>query len=463
MKKSWYLLAPLVFLLVLTAACTTSGTGGAVSFAEAHDAFETTLATLSSDEDEVPVPPEGVFDLVYYESKVGDLAAYVSSDPADGALHPLVIWVVGGWGNGIDEFPWAYAEWDNDQTGAGFREAGLLMMYPSFRGANGNPGNYETLYGEVDDIVSAYDYAASLPYVDPDRIYLAGHSTGGTRVLLASEYTDKFRAVFSFGPVDEIQYHNTSQFTFDTSNQEEYRLRSPIYWLSDVTSPTFVIEGEGGNGARVKAMAEKSTNENLHFYVIDGADHFDPLAPVTRLLAQKILADTGESVTITLTDEEIQEAMAQEPVVSYPVMKPYSNETAGIQLQLPAIWQAKEDSNDYGIYLTFNSIYSDDNFWDMSDLFVDIYIMEEPLTLEEYMQIYSLNGIGYQSTTTEINGQTAFFIEGTDYDNGYVFYHQIVVFQPDNRLIELWFYTLDEYKAYALPLFQQILDSVTIS
>ncbi|MDE6054937.1 MAG: prolyl oligopeptidase family serine peptidase, partial [Lachnospiraceae bacterium] len=151
------------------------------SFAEAHDAFQTTLAEKNSDDDPIPDPPEGVFDLVHYSSKVGDLAAYVSSDPGDGEKHPMIIWVVGGWGNGIDDFPWCYPEWDDDQTGSAFWQAGVLTMYPSFRGGNGNPGNYETLFGEVDDIASAYDYAASLSYVDPDRIYLGGHSTGGTR------------------------------------------------------------------------------------------------------------------------------------------------------------------------------------------------------------------------------------------------------------------------------------------
>ena len=135
----------------------------AQSFAEAHDAFQTTLAKEESDDDEIPAPPEGFFDLIKYPSKVGDLAAYVSSDPGDGQKHPLIIWVVGGWGNGIDDFPWCYPEWDNDQTGSAFWQAGVLMMYPSFRGGCGNPGNYETLFGEVDDIASGYEYAASLP------------------------------------------------------------------------------------------------------------------------------------------------------------------------------------------------------------------------------------------------------------------------------------------------------------
>ena len=36
----------------------------AQSFAEAHDAFQTTLAKEESDDDEIPAPPEGFFDLI---------------------------------------------------------------------------------------------------------------------------------------------------------------------------------------------------------------------------------------------------------------------------------------------------------------------------------------------------------------------------------------------------------------
>lgn len=60
-------------------------------FNEAHDSFKTKLITKYRDDDPIPDPPEGVFDLVRYPSKVGDLAAYVSSDPDDGQKHPLII------------------------------------------------------------------------------------------------------------------------------------------------------------------------------------------------------------------------------------------------------------------------------------------------------------------------------------------------------------------------------------
>ena len=175
MKKG-ILLTLAALIIALASACANQPElADGQTFSEARGAFETKLTTQTTNDYDIPAPPQGVFDLIHYESNVGDLAAYISSDPKDGQKHPLIIWIIGGWGNSISALPWSYPDWDNDQTASAFREAGILMMYPSFRGGNGNPGYQETMYGEIDDIVSAYEYAVSLPYVDPDRVYLGGH------------------------------------------------------------------------------------------------------------------------------------------------------------------------------------------------------------------------------------------------------------------------------------------------
>ena len=70
---------------------------------------------------------------------------------------------------------------------AAYRRAGIVMMYPSLRGGNDNPGRREGFLGEVDDILAAAEYLARESYVDPGRIYLGGHSTGGTLAMLAAE------------------------------------------------------------------------------------------------------------------------------------------------------------------------------------------------------------------------------------------------------------------------------------
>ena len=85
-----------------------------------------------------------------------------------------------------------------------------------------------------------------------------------------------------------MKYHNNSQFTFDTSDEMEYTMRSPIHWLDDVHSPTFLIEGSDGNADNLRNIEKTSKNSQISCYIIEGADHFAALAPVTQLLAGKI-------------------------------------------------------------------------------------------------------------------------------------------------------------------------------
>jgi pimeloyl-ACP methyl ester carboxylesterase len=181
------------------------------------------------------------------------------------------------------------------------------MLYPSLRGGNDNPGFKEGFFGEVDDVLAAADYLAGQEFVDPGRIYLGGHSTGGTLALLAAESTNRFRAVFSFGPADDVRGYGSDNLPFNLADVREVKLRSPGAWLSSIQSPVFVFEGtrQPGNLGSLQAMARASGNPLAHFHPVKGADHFSILAPLTRLLAAKVLQDDGPTTNITFTEQEL--------------------------------------------------------------------------------------------------------------------------------------------------------------
>ncbi len=183
------------------------------------------------------------------------------------------------------------------------------MMFPSLRGGNDNPGTKEGFLGEVDDVLAAARFLATQPYVDTNRIYLGGHSTGGTLALLVSESTSVFRAVFAFGPVDDVRGYGTGRrnelVPADLTDRTEARLRSPIHWLGSIQSPTWVLEGGTGNTESLRSMAAKSTNPNAHFVEVRKADHFNILAPVNELIAQAILRDTGERCSVKLEAADV--------------------------------------------------------------------------------------------------------------------------------------------------------------
>src|SRR5215831_21087993 len=127
-----------------------------VSLAEARRGFQTKLARKEKAGEPVPEPPKGVFDLVHYQSPAGKLAAYLTPDPKDGKKHPAIVWITGGDCNTIGEV-WEEAPPENDQTASAYRKAGIVMMFPSLRGGNDNPGLKEGFFGEVDDVLAAAD------------------------------------------------------------------------------------------------------------------------------------------------------------------------------------------------------------------------------------------------------------------------------------------------------------------
>src|SRR2546430_17631493 len=105
------------------------------------------------------------------------MAAYLSPDPRDGKKHPAIIWITGGDCNSIGDV-WSPAPRANDQTASAFWKAGIIMMFPSLRGGNDNPGLKEGFFGEVEDILAAADFLAKQEDVDAKRNYLGGPRPG---------------------------------------------------------------------------------------------------------------------------------------------------------------------------------------------------------------------------------------------------------------------------------------------
>lgn len=292
-----------------------SPSGSSGSLVEARKGFQTKTIRGKAPQSPVDKPPPQLFHRVRYDSPAGSLAAYLTPDPKDGKKHPAIIWITGGDCNSIGEGCWREGPPQNDQSASPLRKAGLVMMFPSLRGGNDNPGVKEGFLGEVDDVLAAADFLAKQKYVDPNRIYLGGHSTGGTLVLLVAECSDRFRAVFSFGPANDVRGYDPEYIPFDTSNPREAELRSPGRWLASIKSPTFVFEGadQPGNIDSLQAMARSSTNPKVHFVPVPGRNHFSILAPANRVVADKIRGDNLPECNITFTAEELGKSSTPRP------------------------------------------------------------------------------------------------------------------------------------------------------
>ncbi len=169
--------------------CDTGDTVSEGTLVAARAKFRTTITGAHAPGDPPDAPPAQIR-LIKYDAPPGKLAAYLTPVPGDKRKHPAIVWIAGGDTNSIGDV-WHHAEPSNDQTARQYRDAGIVTMYPSQRGGNDNPGRREGFYGEVDDVLAAARFLREQPYVDAKPIYLGGHSTGGTLVLLVAAAAPK--------------------------------------------------------------------------------------------------------------------------------------------------------------------------------------------------------------------------------------------------------------------------------
>ena len=109
--------------------------------------------------------PQKSVEQVYFPSGDHRLRAWFNRH-GESEKRPAVLFLHGGWAFGVDD-------WEMTQP---FRDAGYVVLTPILRGENGQPGSFTMFYDEVDDVLAAADYLAKVPCVDPNRIYIAGHS-----------------------------------------------------------------------------------------------------------------------------------------------------------------------------------------------------------------------------------------------------------------------------------------------
>src|SRR4051794_4730050 len=120
-----------------------------------------------------PWPSEGPLHVAEYHSD-GRLLKGLIARPSSAALvrdgrGPVLVYLHGGFALGPDDV--------RDCTP--FLDAGFIVWAPALRGENGNPGDFELAFGELEDARSAVELAKTIPDADPARIVLFGHSAGG--------------------------------------------------------------------------------------------------------------------------------------------------------------------------------------------------------------------------------------------------------------------------------------------
>lgn len=211
-------------------------------YAQARSRFHTKLLKKGpSPQPWSPIkPPSGVTEIEYPSGELR-LKAWVNRPAADEKRKfPAVLYLHGGFAFDMDD-------WDQTKP---YRDAGFVVLAPLLRGENGQPGAFSFFYDEVDDALAATEYLRKQPYVDPGRLFVAGHSVGGTMTLLTALVSKHFRAAASFdGACYRPEFATrANDVPFDRSDPQENLLRSPLAYATSFKCPLRIYHGTESGG-----------------------------------------------------------------------------------------------------------------------------------------------------------------------------------------------------------------------
>jgi len=233
-------------------------------------------------------PPAGVQPIRYDSGPLSLNAWWLPPRVAAGKKAPALVYLHGGF---------AYDHGDL-KVPALFREAGFAALAPTYRGENGNPGDFELFRGELDDAIAAIRWVAAREEVDPARIYVFGHSAGGGLADLSTLVPGlPVRRAGSAGSAyTEQLFFSLEQdlIPFDPSDRTERRARLLGPYLREIRTPLHLYAGtedpDALVGGRAFAARARRLGSPLHFETVPG-DHLTSLDEAARRFLALALAD----------------------------------------------------------------------------------------------------------------------------------------------------------------------------
>lgn len=305
---------------VIVLVCAVSGwrmySAATATFAEAREGLVTQIDGPAEPSGPPPEPFAPRLERVRYPAPLGENWAYAS--PVRGQGRAAVVYVVGGFSFEVDPSFALGGPFDNDQTGSELERPDIAVILPSFRGTHDNPGHDECLLGEVDDVLAAAAYMRTRADVDPRRVYLVGHSTGGTLVLMAAQQAsalpeaERPRGVFALAPVGAVTDYGDACLPFDAEIAER-NARRPLSHMRELQIPTVLVEGAQGNASSLDELMAAAGDAPVSGFLLPGHDHFTSIAATVRVIGELIAADTGPTPSLTLAPLAIENALRDGP------------------------------------------------------------------------------------------------------------------------------------------------------
>jgi acetyl esterase/lipase len=168
-------------------------------------------------------------------------------------------------------------------------DAGYVVLCPSYRGENGNPGEYEMWLGEVDDAAAAIRWLAQHPTVKPDEMYVFGHSSGAIMSASLSLLDDvAVRHTGGAGGMYDAELFQAMRdaVPFDLDDPREFQMRLLIGNISAMQRPHYAFVGTRDRPMRGDIAKEEAARTGAPLHVIEVAGNHSTCLPEA---AQKYL------------------------------------------------------------------------------------------------------------------------------------------------------------------------------
>lgn len=219
-------------------------------------------------------------------------ALYCASGPG---LHPTAVLLHGI--PGLEK---------NADVAYTLQDAGWHTLIFHYRGCWGSEGDY-TLAGIPDDVHRAIQHLLDGDYgVDPQRIALIGHGTGGWAALVSASRTQQAQAVVTLNGVTNTR---TASMVVDRADefvrflhgvtakslQSQWRalaaMYNPVDLIADIEPrPMLIIHGTANQEVPVSQAVEfkQRAGDDADLYLIEGADHW--FAGCRRRMVDKVVS-----------------------------------------------------------------------------------------------------------------------------------------------------------------------------
>lgn len=241
--------------------------------------------------------------------------------PRATGVYPAIIYNRGGYqGHG------ALEGWEVSL----FVEAGYVAVASQYRGNIGSEGRDEFGGADVNDVLNLIPLLKQIPYVDPDRIGMMGHSRGGmmTYLVLKQETLaglHNIKAAVTVGGVADLFMLCRDQpdaiWRVGAKPEDDpalYQARSATYWPELINAPLLLQHGEADSAVSVEqsrelAEALQKAGKTFKLITFPGEDHELPEhyggMPEALAWFQQYLADKGQDYTFQSHGVAIGEMM----------------------------------------------------------------------------------------------------------------------------------------------------------